>query len=239
MIRKETRIIKASLCDTQLNTSIISIFNIIQDAITDLMTDLKIDGLTTSKKYNAVWVFSKNKVNFFQDIKWNSKIDVHCFISSVTSAKLILDTAIYCNGSLAAYSKAEACAIDKNTGFIKRTNSVGIDENFEIENSLCDIEFKKHFLNPEEFSVKGTAIVNYTNLDYLHHTNNVEYLRILFNTFSTEEMENKKIKEFEIIYKNQSFINDKLTILTFNKNNSVFYQIKAEDKIIVEGEILY
>lgn len=43
------------------------------------------------------------------------------------------------------------------------------------------------------------------NIDYVHHTNNIEYIIFLMNTFTVEELEKKPIKEMEINYASQSY----------------------------------
>ena len=49
--------------------SILGTFQVVEDAITDLMGELKIDGVTAKEKYNAFWVFTKNRVKIFKKME--------------------------------------------------------------------------------------------------------------------------------------------------------------------------
>ena len=89
-LTKELKV-SASMSDAYEGLSVIGCFSAVQDAITELMGELKIDGLTAKRKYNAFWVFVKNKVKFFKKVQWNEKFKVVCFISSKSLAKLNFD----------------------------------------------------------------------------------------------------------------------------------------------------
>lgn len=55
--------------------------------------------------------------------------------------------------------------------------------------------------------------INYTNIDFAGHTNNKEYIRFALNTFSIQELTMCPIEELDIVYVNQTYENDDLTIL--------------------------
>ena len=56
-------------------------FQIIEDAITEFMGELIIDGLTVLQKYDAFWVFAKTHAKFLKKLAWGEEYTVTAFIS--------------------------------------------------------------------------------------------------------------------------------------------------------------
>ena len=81
--------------------------------------------------------------------------------------------------------------------------------------------------------------VRSTNIDFCHHTNNIEYIRFLLNTYTVEQLENSIIKEIEIDYINQSFEGQILDIYKKTVGNKDIFEIKCQEKSIVKGEIVF
>ncbi len=47
----------ASITDSMANLSVIGMFQTVEDAVTELLGELKVDNMTVKKEYNTVWVF--------------------------------------------------------------------------------------------------------------------------------------------------------------------------------------
>lgn len=238
MIYTKKGIVSGSLIDTSTNLSVIGTFQIVEDALTELMGELKIDGITAKKLYNAMWVYTKNRIKFLKPLTWGEGYSVESFVSLISLAKINIDTAIKDNdGNIVAYSKVELCALDLETGRIRKTATVGVDERIVKENSLIQIDFTK--FEVLEMPKVESIVVRSTNIDFCHHCNNVEYLRFLLNTYSVAELENNPIKEFEICYANQSFEGDTLDIFKMQNQDKDILIIQKEDKVIIKCEIMH
>ena len=237
MIYTKEGMVGGSVIDTNANLSVIGTFQIVEDAITELMGKLKIDGITSKKLYNAMMVFTKNRVKFLKSLAWGESYCVESFVSFISLAKINIDTAIKNNsGEIVAYSKVEICALDLDTGRIRKITTVGVDESIEKESSQIQTDFTKY--EDLEMPKVESAVVRSTNIDLCHHCNNVEYVRFLLNTYSVEEMEKCPIKEFEICYANQSFEGDTLDIFKTQNQSKDIMMIRKEDKVIIKCEIL-
>ena len=237
MIYAKNGMVSGSLIDTSTNLSVIGTFQIVEDALTELMGELKIDGITAKKLYNAMWVYTKNRIKFLKPLAWGEGYTVESFVSLISLAKLNIDTAIKDNdGEIVAYSKVELCALDLETGRIRKTATVGVDGSIVKENSQIQIDFTK--FEVLEMPKVESVVVRSTNIDFCHHCNNVEYLRFLLNTYSVAELENNPIKEFEICYANQSFEGDTLDIFKMLNQDKDILIIQKEDKVIIKCEIL-
>lgn len=222
--------------DTQL--SVMGAFRIVEDTVTEMMAALKIDGLTVKKQYNAMWVFTKNRIKLLKPLQWGDNYSVESFITAFSLVKLYIETAIKNHsGEVVVYSKIELCALDLGTGRIKKTSEVGLNETFIKEPALMNIEFTK--FNDGNLPQIECVTVRSTNIDFSHHTNNVEYVRLLLNTYSVAEILNNPIKEIEVCYISQSFENDVLQIFKSTDGNKNILRIEKENKPIVRCEILH
>lgn len=234
----QNKTLDASLCDTEAKLSVVGASQIVEDAITEMMSRQKIDGITTSKKYGAVWVFTKNRIIFKKIAHWTDKINIECFLATKSLVKMTAQTVLKDeNGDMIAVSSLEMCALDQKAEKIKKVADVGIDEKIKFYGVQYPIEFAKNSVI--DLEKVDTVLVKSTNIDYCHHTNNVEYLRFLMNTYSVDELEKNRIKEIEISYINQSFEKETLEIYRKSEKNKDIFEIRNGDKKIVKGEIVF
>ena len=233
MIYKKQQIVGSTQVGADAKLSVMGLFGVVETAITEGMGMLKIDGLTIRRLYDGFWVFTKNRIKILKSLTWGDKFNVESFVSSISSAKLVVDTALKTEqGQIVAYSSCEMCALDVATGRIRRTSSVGVNENIVAEEPQMAIEFEK--FDDAELPVVETVTVRSTNIDYSQHCNNVEYLRFLLNTYTVEELVNRPIREIEVCYVNQSYEGDELTIHKQSTDQRDTLSIKKDGTTIIK-----
>lgn len=231
--------VSSSISDAAVNLSTLGVFQMVQDATTELMSKLKIDGVTVKKEYNAVWLFVKNRTRFFKDIPWNDQeFTVTAFVSAITRATMCIDTALYdASGTLCTYSRLEICAIDLSSGRIRRIESVGVTADITAEQASENITFTK-FEDASMSEVDSVQVRN-TNIDMSQHTNNVEYIRFILNTYTVKQLQERKIREMEIKYVNQSYEMDVLTVHKASLENKDLFLIRKGEQEIVKCEVVF
>ncbi len=235
---KRNSIIGASMLAADGNLSETGCFQLIQDAITELMGELKIDGFTVKEKYNAFWVFTKTRTRFIKTIAWRDEITVSSFISFISVVKMNIDVEIRDKfGEIAAYSRTELCALDIRTQRITRLSLIGIDNAMLDSRKPMEISFAR--FDGSDLPPFGSVQIKYTNIDFSHHTNNTEYIRLIMNTYSVEEMESKQITEMEIIYSSQTFENDVLQIRKKSDKNKDLVLLEKDGIAVAKCEIVY
>ena len=238
MIFEKSQIVNSSMADTKGELSIIGSFQIIQDAITELMGELKIDGFTAKEKYNAIWVYTKTRIKFFRKIKWNKEISISCYISYISLVKMNLDVEVKDSaGQKIFHSRTEICALDLDTARIRKVSTVGVTQDMQESCTPIEINFAK-FADCDMPLIEQVRVRS-TNIDFFHHTNNLEYIRLILNTYTVQELENREIKEIEIVYVNQSFENDVLDIKKSSFVDKDLIIIEKDEKIVVKCEIIY
>ena len=163
---------------------------------------------------------------------------VNSYISLISTVKINLSVEIIDkNNEIAIYSKTELCALDIDTQRIRKISTVGVDDSMLEEKHPIEIVFNK--LDGVNLPLIDKVQIKYTNIDFAHHTNNLEYVRIIMNTYNVAQIENQDIKEMEIIYLNQSFENDILNIRKSNFNDKDIVVLEKDSQPIVKCEISF
>lgn len=203
------QVVGAGACDPSGGLSLVGALTLIEDAITATMAQLKLDGFTVRREYGALMVFAKNHLRFLEPIMWRDIIKVSCFISSQSAARLNVDVSVKKAGKIALYARTEVCAIDEKTGRIRRMDSVGAGKQVHVVRAPYDLSWQS--MDGDGKLVDKVKVCT-SNIDYAGHTNNVEYLRLLLNTFSLEKWRGMDVHELQVAYLSQSFLGDELAI---------------------------
>ena len=211
MIYTKQQIVSSNYIGADAKLSALGVFQLVENAITEGMAAQHIDGLTIKRLYNAFWVFTKNKVKILGTVGWGETITIESYVSSISAAKLSVDTAIKnADRQIVAYSRCEMCPLDVATGRILRTSAVGVNDTVSVEPAQMDVTFDK--LECDNLPVVEEVTVRSTNIDFSRHANNVEYLRFVFNTYPVEDLLSRPIRELEVNYVSQSYENDVLSV---------------------------
>lgn len=218
--------------------SLTGCFQIVQDAITEHMGRLKIDGVTVKQKYNAFWVFVKTKVKLLKRIDWGDNVTVSCFISNISLAKMHIDVQVKDKSKQTAlYSRTEICALDIATQKIIKIASVGVKPSMAAKKRAADIAYSQ-FDDPD-LPVVGNVRIKSTNIDFSHHTNNSEYIRLIRDTYTVAETEAKKVRETEINYVSQSYEGDVLDIKKASFADRDIIVLEKDGKPVVKCKITF
>lgn len=233
MIYENSGIVEASMCDTFANISDLSIVSIVQNAAASLLGLYKLDNISLKIDYSSMWVFVKNRIRFFNKIKWNEKYNVKCFLSYLRAYRATIDVCITSNDKIVAYSKLEVVSLDINSKKMVKLDSFNIE--FFVYESLYDINYDR--TNYMANKLISKEIVKSQSIDFSHHTNNVMYVRYVLDSFNTSYLERNIIEELEINYLNESFEGDLLEI--YSNDSNEYFNIVCNNNIITKVLIKY
>ena len=211
----------ASRCGADVKLSVEGAFRIVDDMVTELMGDQHIDGVTCMREYGGMWVFVRNRIEMPQPLAWMDKYTATSYISSFSKIRLYIDTVLQkADGSIALKSRLELCAVDLETGKIRKSESVGVGEKTPAEEPMFEIAYTK------EKPVRGDLIdeitVRSADIDYCHHTNNVAYVRYFVNQTGVDELIKHPVRTIEVQYAAQTHEGDKLSVYRCNSENEAF-----------------
>jgi acyl-CoA thioesterase FadM len=204
----------ASFCGADVKLSVEGAFRIVEDMVTEHMGDLRIDGVTCMREYGGMWVFVRNRIEMLQALEWMEEYTAECYISSFTKIRLYIDTVLRKkDGSVAVASRLELCALDLETGKIRKAATVGVGEKTppqEPSGDVHEVVYSKVKL------LKGAKLdevkVGASDIDYCYHTNNISYVRYFMNQFSVDDLVERPVRAIEVQYVNQTHEGDRLEV---------------------------
>jgi acyl-CoA thioesterase FadM len=233
MILKEEREVSARDCDTKLDLSWDSVVDIYMDGVTDLFSNLGFDGTIIVKTFGASWVVVKNKMLFFRLPYWRERYVTECFITHVSGAKIQVDMAFSSKetGEMLAYGRGELCALNMETGRPHKVGGVIVDQTKYTHPERTTVEFEKY--GKSELPLMYKRKSSYMDIDYLHHTNNVAYIRMALDAKDTAYWEAHPLTSLETHYVKQSHEGD---LLSVEMDDDGYYNIRNEaGEIVVQG----
>ncbi|MBD5131188.1 MAG: hypothetical protein HDT28_01125 [Clostridiales bacterium] len=233
----ETQKVQVSKIGTDGNLSVVGSFQIIQDAVTDLLCLYDLDAPTLRDKHNAIWLFVKTRAKFIKKLECQEVFTVNAFVSYVSLAKMHVDVQIKnAHGETALYSRTVLCALDREKQSIRRLPTVGVNMNMPTRGEEIKIDFTDFVKT--DLPLIDTVRVNSTNIDMSHHTNNVEYVRLIMNTYSVEQTESMNIRDMELIYTDQSYENDSLAVRKAVIDNTHYIVLEKIGSPVIKCEIV-
>ncbi len=228
----KTERMPASFCGADVLISPEGAFRIVEDMVTMMMGDMQIDGVTCQEKYGAVWVFVRNRIEMPQLLKWKEEYTAVCSISSFTRARLYVDTVLKKkDGTIALASRLELCAVELDTGKIRKTSSVGVGEGTPAEEPLTDLKYSKE--KPIRAELVDEIVVRSSDIDFCKHTNNVSYIRYVMNQLPISELMERPVRGFEIQYVNQTHEGDTLSVYRCESETGEAFTIEHEGRTAV------
>ncbi|MBE6019406.1 MAG: hypothetical protein E7230_03575 [Clostridiales bacterium] len=221
----------ASSCGADVKLSVEGAFRLVEDMVTELMGDQHIDGVTCMREYNGMWVFVRNRIEMPQPLEWMEEYTATSYISSFSKIRLYIDTVLQkADGSVALKSRLELCAVDLETGKIRKSESVGVGEKTPAEEPVFEIAYSKE--KPVRGEMIDEVTVRPADIDYCHHTNNVAYVRYFVNQIGVDDLIAKPVRAIEVQYAAQTHEGDRLSVYRCESENEAFVIEKEGAKVV-------
>ncbi len=228
--------IAGSICDSSVRLSHIGIWQLVEDSVTEYMHGLGVDGLATIRNYNAMWVFSAVRARIFRRPAWEEEVCVStCFVGR-EKVRLGIETRFVTPaGEPLILVRTEAVVVDLQDKRMRRLESVGIDATIPF--SAPEAGFERIRFPAEGYETVDTLVTRSTNIDYLHHVNNIEYLRFLLNTFSNAQLEAEELEQLELEYREQAYEGETLTVRRAAADGAQYFKICRGETVIVRAKL--
>jgi acyl-ACP thioesterase len=183
------------------------------------------------REYGGMWVFVRNRIEMPQPLNWMDEYTATSYISSFSKIRLYIDTVLQkADGSIALKSRLELCAVDLETGKIRKSESVGVGEKTPAEETVFEIAYTK------EKPVRGDLIdeitVRSADIDYCHHTNNIAYVHYFVNQIGVDDLIEHPVKAIEVQYTAQTHEGDRLSVYRCSSENEAYVIEKDGSKVV-------
>lgn len=221
----------ASSCGADVKLSVEGAFRIVEDMVTELMGDQHIDGVTCMREYGGMWVFVRNRIEMPQQLAWMDEYTATSYISSFSKIRLYIDTVLQkADGSIALKSRLELCAVDLETGKIRKSETVGVGEKTPAEEPFFEIAYSK--AKPVRGELIDEITVRSADIDYCHHTNNVAYVRYFVNQIDADDLIERPVRAIEVQYAAQTYEGDKLSVYRCGSEDEAYVIEKDGSKVV-------
>lgn len=229
LIKKDR--LAASSCGADVKLSVEGAFRIVEDMVTELMGDQHIDGVTCMREYGGMWVFVRNRIEMPQQLAWMDEYTATSYISSFSKIRLYIDTVLQkADGSIALKSRLELCAVDLDTGKIRKSETVGVGEKTPAEEPFFEIAYSK--AKPVRGELIDEITVRSADIDYCHHTNNVAYVRYFVNQIDADDLIERPVRAIEVQYAAQTYEGDKLSVYRCGSEDEAYVIEKDGSKVV-------
>ena len=221
----------ASSCGADVRLSVEGAFRIVEDMVTELMGDQHIDGVTCMREYGGMWVFVRNRIEMPQQLAWMDEYTATSYISSFSKIRLYIDTVLQkADGSIALKSRLELCAVDLETGKIRKSETVGVGEKTPAEEPVFEIAYTRE--KPVRRELVDEITVRSADIDYCHHTNNVAYVRYFVDQIGVDDLIERPVKAIEVQYAAQTHEGDRLMVYRCSSENEAYVIEKDGSKVV-------
>ncbi len=217
------------MCDTKALLKLPEIFKMVESGVASFLGLYQKDNLSMKRIYGALWLFTKTIVQIDELPFWDDIVEIEaCRVGEPSKITCIIEVFIHSkNASKGIHAWVECCAANIETRKLLRLQS--FDFEIPIETATAPVYTKWS----KELEEERKMVVLSSYIDFSRHVNNAEYLRIIFEGYSIEELEQMKIKNMEIHYLAESKEKDTLSILKKKEDKTMYFQV-YRDKPILE-----
>lgn len=220
----------ASMCGSDARMNILNMAQITQNAVTCALDAYLLSNIEM-RKYGLMWVFSKIRYEIENNLEWDEYYRVESFVSFKSRIVIYVDNQVFDKDNKILFtSRVEMCAVDIASRKIVRLDDVPNADKLEIYNGSTLSPFMR-FMGEEDGEVIYQKRVGYSSMDFSHHTNNIEYIRFILDSFKDFSFEQYQFEAFEIHYLKESQLGDDLYL--YKKDN--VYTFKCNGNIITKA----
>jgi len=202
-----------------------SILNIFQDVASIHGEELGVGYLPMLEK-NLYWVLSRIKIDIIKMPKVNQTVIVETWPHEKGRIDFDRDLKITSeDGEPLIIGRSKWCVIDTVKRMLQRTDNVNYTGEYCLDTTYED-KFDKITLPENELNLKLQHNVQFSDLDHNRHMNNTNYANLVLNA-----VENKNYTHFEINFKTECLLNDKIDVYSTKQDSEEFVVGKTNDKI--------
>lgn len=181
-------------------------------------------------KQGLMWVIANINLEIIDDLPiWDNTLKIEIWFSEIKKLRAFLDFKIYYKETLIAQGDSLWFVLDQKT-----RKPVIIDRIIEFCDKSEELVFNSHkkiSINKDEMLkiCENEYTVNFNDLDYNGHVNNVSYVDWAIMTIPEEYMKQNKIKKYSINFAQECFLNEKLITNLYQTDNKFHFEIIKKD----------
>lgn len=183
--------------------------------------------------FESPWILYRWYIEMFDDINWRDEIEIHTYSNRIEGYLAYRNFDIYKDDKLIAKAQTKWLLLDENH---KRV--------IKIPNKLIEMYGQYGGFNAPEQEIKALdsyrdtkkIMVRKSDIDMNIHVNNAAYLQYLYEGV---DLENKKVKTIEIIYKKELKYGDDVDLYYTDDKDEYQFILKKGDMIATIGRLTF
>ncbi len=225
--------------DFNMNVPVYELMRFLQIATFNHSDNAGLDHESMLKNSNAFWIVTKMKMTISDDFNQGEKIKVTTWTNPPTMLRVDRHIIIKSSRKTKVRATSEWCCLDATTRKPRKLSSINypdFDKNLETSKTKPFTNLK---LDVDQSDYCYTKTIRYSDIDVNIHTNNLKYNIMAMDCFTVDELLDKRLKEYEIYFVNESREGDNIDI--YKKKHAGYYYIegKVKDKTIFRSVLKF
>ena len=228
LVFQKPRTITSAYIDVSGKMGLAQTVLMVQDNITENFGSIKMDNFAV-KEMGGFWVVSRAKFKFLKRPYWRDKVVTTSFPADNQLIRLNENTAITTvEGEPIILAKQEMCCLSFDRHRPMRLSSV----NFPTEGfpeALMTSDFDRFNVKPEEYVEIYQQRVLPQHIDMSHHMNNIEYVKLALNVFSSEDLELCIPSMLEVHFMGETHEGQEVKVFRADKMGATYMKIEDDE----------
>lgn len=241
MVFRCGREVSSAFIDSSVRMGIAQSVLMVQDNLTECFAMLGCDGIVFRERFNAMWVFTKTKLNFVRRPGWREKITAETFPVENAGFRACVNTILRdCGGRTLLTANQEACVLDIATRRPVKLSAVPYPQD-SFPPRVFTEPFGKIPADFQEEDFKYAQTVRSQQIDMSRHMNNIEYIKLALNVFSNDFLLSHEAKSLEVHYTGESREGQELKVYSRTEGSATDAAIKesGSGRTVFEMRIMF
>ncbi len=209
---------------------IVEAMDIFQNAVMEHTKFLELDFESMLKKYNAKWVIARARFELNDTLVMGDDYTVSTWPLKAGPLRFERVFKITSGEKEIVNTLTEWCVIDADTNAVIRSNKI----DFPVTDYLTDkgISGKFSVLKLETTAADEvySRTMRASDLDFNNHVNNISYIKLALDCFTSARLKALRIKSFEMYYLSQCFEGDTITLYKKEHENGWYIEAKCGER---------
>ncbi len=195
-------------------------------------------GINDLRKLGATWVISRFAIEITQFPKENEKISIETWVEEIHTFNTIRNFRIVNEeNEVLAEAISVWMMINKKTRRPMELQQLGAIHQFILPESTI-VEKPMKLDNIEGIEVDSFKI-KYSDIDINQHVNTRNYIRWMLDTFTLQELKEKKVQRLDINFISEILFGSEISVVKIELNQDEFrFDIRANNLTACKGRLL-
>lgn len=206
-----------------------AVLGYLQEAASQAALALGVSGPEILKKYNCLWMVTRNWVELDAPLRWNERITVKTWHRGASGASSYRDFDLYRDGTLIGQGTSVWVMVDADARKLFRMKNLTEFQGTDGGELRKNIKLRRPAM-PEAFDNRTRRELGYSDTDINGHVNNAHYADFACDSLHLERLgRGKFVRSFQIGYVSECQAGESLWVDTAVRGNGLYAQGQGEN----------